>query len=188
MTVPGIVRRAGAARLEDSAPSWAASGRETALRARGSRCQFCGREGSLDHAHIKREKKPGTAIRDIALRGVCPLQSANRFRDTEKKRRAFRRCVRWCYALCPPCHRKYDGKAGGPVVLPESVVECVLTTPCGEVALRCEVPFPPVGRSSAASGSAPPVIQSKRGRPKKVAPAPKSKQKAAPKGRPRTFV
>ena len=37
MTVPGIVRRAGAARLEDSAPSWAASGRETALRARGSR-------------------------------------------------------------------------------------------------------------------------------------------------------
>ncbi len=31
MTVPGIVRRGVAARLEDSAPSWAASGRETAL-------------------------------------------------------------------------------------------------------------------------------------------------------------
>ena len=31
MTAPGIVQRGVAARLEDSAPSWAASGRETAL-------------------------------------------------------------------------------------------------------------------------------------------------------------
>ena len=34
--VLGIVQRGVAARLEDSAPSWAASGRETALRARGA--------------------------------------------------------------------------------------------------------------------------------------------------------
>ena len=34
MTAPGVVQRGVAARLEDSAPSWASSGHETALRAR----------------------------------------------------------------------------------------------------------------------------------------------------------
>ena len=80
MTAPGVVRRGVAARLEDSAPSWAASGHETALRALGAAvCAMAwgaGRCATGGLGGVTRALRPAVFVRcRLARRAQCRVGS-----------------------------------------------------------------------------------------------------------------